>query len=146
MVLASNTAYNLPIAFLQDFWLSTGQPVPQGCVDVARWSSRDTHCPGGSSARSRHSTEMASHVLSPISMSVAMEEFSRKTWQTHCRRGSVDVRAHNLNTSSSLFNINAGQAIRASAEDSVLFELSATWENVLICAVFQYLNTTFSHK
>lgn len=144
MVLASNAAHNLPIAFLQDFWLSTGQAVPQGNAGFARWNLRGTHCPGGSPAGPGHSTKTASHVLSPINMYIAMEMFSRKAWETHWRRASIVVKTHNLNTSSSLFNINAGQAIRASAKDSVLFELSATCENVLICAVFPYLNAIFS--
>lgn len=51
------------------------------------------------------------------------------------------MKTHNMNTSSSLFNINAGQVMIASAKDSILFEL--TCENVLMTAVPQYLNVVF---
>jgi len=64
----------MPMAFLQDFWLSTGQSVPQGCADFARWNATGTHCPGGSSAGPGHSAEIAGHVLFSISTYVAMEE------------------------------------------------------------------------
>lgn len=78
MVLSSNAAHDLLIAFLQDFWISAGQSVPQGHVDFARWNSRGTYCPGASPAGPRHSTEIVGHIFSPISMHIAMEEFCRK--------------------------------------------------------------------
>lgn len=53
------------------------------------------------------------------------------------------MKTHNMNTSGSLFNINAGQVMTASAKDSTLFE--PVCENVLMTAVLQYLNTGFFH-
>lgn len=140
MVLASNAAHNLLIAFLQDFWLSTGHAVPQRNAGFARQNSRGTHCPGASSAGPQHSTETAGHVLSPINMYIAMEMFSMKAWETHWRRASIVVKTHNLNTSSSLFNINAGQAIRASAKDCYVWTVSYMWKCLDMCCVsiFEY--------
>lgn len=51
------------------------------------------------------------------------------------------MKTHNKNTSSSLFNINAGQVVTRSAKDSISCEL--TCENVLMTPVLQYLNTGF---
>lgn len=122
-------------------WLSTGQSLLQGYVNFARWNSGGIHCCGGSWAGPEHSAEMTVHVLSLISMIIEMKELSRKAWETHCRRASIIVKTHNMNTSSSLFHRNAGQAMTASAKESVLFEL--TCENVLMTAVLRYLNTVF---
>lgn len=141
MVLASNAAHNLPIAFLQDFWLSADQSVPQGYMGFARWNSRGIRCPCESSAGPGHSTEMAGHVLSVISMYIAMEEFRRKAWETHCRRANIVVKTHNLNTSTSLFNTKCWASYQSKSQGLYfVWTISYMWKCLDMCcaSVFEY--------